>query len=105
MTPIPVSEENSVAFHLHLNILGEQKVMNGPVEIGESISIQCVEPGNKQHLKLLKDKKGNSNCYCFYIGYTFDMEVSHNNRIYPVKKLIGMVSKSLLAHLKKLKRA
>ena len=67
IAPISVSEENSVAFHLHLNILGEQKVMNGPVEIGESISIQCVEPGNKQHLKLLKDKKGNSNYYCFYI--------------------------------------
>ena len=57
ITRIPVSEENSVAFYLHLNILGEQKVMNGPVEIGESISIQCVEPGNKQHLKLLRQKR------------------------------------------------
>ena len=64
MTPIPVSEENSVAFHLHLNILGEQKVMNGPVEIGESISIQCLEPGKKQHLRILS--KTNCKCYCFY---------------------------------------
>ena len=57
MTPIPVSEENSVAFHLHLNILGEQKVMNGPVEIGESISIQCLEPGKHNTLDYLRQRK------------------------------------------------
>ena len=64
MTPIPVSEENSVGFFLHLNILGEQKVMNGPVEIGESISIQCLEPGKTQHCRILS--KTNCKCFCFY---------------------------------------
>ena len=45
MAPIPVPEENSAGFFLHLNFLGEQQSMSGPMEIGESILIQCLEPG------------------------------------------------------------
>ena len=44
MAPIPVPEENSAGFFLHLNFLGEQQAMSGPMEIGESILIQCLKP-------------------------------------------------------------
>ena len=43
--PIPVSQEGEVQFALHLNLLGEPQTVSGPMEIGESISIQCTEPG------------------------------------------------------------
>ena len=43
--PIPVPEENSAEFSLHLNFLGEPQAVSGPMEIGDTISIQCLEPG------------------------------------------------------------
>ena len=42
--PIPVSDD-SVEFSLHLNLLGEPQTMSGPMEIGESIAVQCKEFG------------------------------------------------------------
>ena len=45
VAPIPVPEDNSVGFFLHLNFLGEPQAVSGPMEIGDTISIQCLEPG------------------------------------------------------------
>ena len=84
MAPIPVSEDSSVGFLLHLNFLGVPQAVNGPMEIGESISIQCLEPGNFQI--------GICVFNLIFIGYTFDINFMHKNRIYPVEKLIGTVS-------------
>ena len=44
--PIPVSQEGEVQFSLHLNLFGEPQTVSGPMEIGESISIQCSDPGS-----------------------------------------------------------
>ena len=43
--PIPVSQVGEVQFSLHLNLFGEPQTVSGPMEIGESISIQCSDPG------------------------------------------------------------
>ena len=43
--PIPVSNEGEVKFSLHLNLLGEPQTVSGPMEIGETLSIQCSNPG------------------------------------------------------------
>ena len=43
--PIPVSQEGEVQISLHLNLLGEPSSVSGPMEIGESIVIQCSDPG------------------------------------------------------------
>ena len=45
--PIPAIED-SVEFSLYLNFLGEPQTMSGPMEVGESISVECKEPGNYQ---------------------------------------------------------
>ena len=45
--PIPVSNEGEVKFSLHLNLLGEPQTVSGPMEIGESLSIQCSDPGGR----------------------------------------------------------
>ena len=42
--PIPVSDD-SVEFSLHLNLLGEPQTMSGPMEIGETIAVQCKDFG------------------------------------------------------------
>ena len=47
MDPIPAIED-SVEFSLYLNFLGEPQTMSGPMEVGESISVECKEPGNYQ---------------------------------------------------------
>ena len=43
--PIPVPEDSMAGFSPHLNFLGEQQAVSGPMEIGDSIMIQCLEPG------------------------------------------------------------
>ena len=43
--PIPVFQEGEVQISLHLNLLGEPNSVSGPMEIGESIVIQCSDPG------------------------------------------------------------
>ena len=56
--PIPVSDD-SVEFSLHLNLLGEPQTMSGPMEIGETIAVQCKDfgkPNMRVRLKLI-------NCY------------------------------------------
>ena len=45
--PITATED-SVEFSLYLNFLGETQTMSGPMEVGESISVECKEPGNYQ---------------------------------------------------------
>ena len=47
MDPIPAIED-SVEFSLYLNFLGDPQTMSGPMEVGESISVECKEPGNYQ---------------------------------------------------------
>ena len=42
--PIPVSDD-SVEFSLHLNLLGQPQTRSGPMEIGESIAVQCKQEG------------------------------------------------------------
>ena len=37
--------DDSVEFSLHLNLLGEPQTMSGPMEIGETIAVQCKEFG------------------------------------------------------------
>ena len=48
--PIPVSDD-SVEFSLHLNLLGEPQTMSGPMEIGETIAVQCKDFG-KVYMRL-----------------------------------------------------
>lgn len=43
--PIPVSHDGELQISLHLNLLGEPNSVSGPMEIGESIAIQCSDPG------------------------------------------------------------
>ena len=45
--PIPVYQEGEVQFSLHLNLLGEPQTVSGPMEIGESLSIQCSDQGGQ----------------------------------------------------------
>ena len=49
--PIPVSDD-SVEFSLHLNLLGEPQTMSGPMEIGESIAVQCKDFGNLHKMSI-----------------------------------------------------
>ena len=37
--------DDSVEFSLHLNLLGQPQTMSGPMEIGESIAVQCKQEG------------------------------------------------------------
>ena len=48
--PIPVPEDTLAGFSLHLNFLGEQQAVSGPMEIGDSILIECLESGKEKHL-------------------------------------------------------
>ncbi len=54
--PIPVSKEGEVQFSLHLNLLGEPQTVSGPMEIGESLSIQCSDPGGQNIFILFKKR-------------------------------------------------
>ena len=42
--PIPVTND-SVEFSLHLDFLGQRKLISGPMSIGDSISIDRIEKG------------------------------------------------------------
>ena len=50
--PIPAIED-SVEFSLYLNFLGEPQTMSGPMEVGESISVECKEPGNYNQIIII----------------------------------------------------
>ena len=62
--PIPVSQEGEVQFSLHLNLLGEPQTVSGPMEIGESLSIQCSDPGGQNIFILFKKR-----CRKFLVSY------------------------------------
>ena len=80
--PIPATED-SVEFSLYLNFLGAPQTMSGPMEVGESISVECKEPGNQHHHR--------ANYYVIFSGYTFDLEVMDSGKYVPVSKIIATV--------------
>ena len=84
--PIPVSND-SVEFSLHLDFLGQRKMISGPMSIGDSMSINCIEKGNSCILCV------RNTCNKFWFpDYHFDMEIMYFNRYYPVQKIIATVS-------------
>lgn len=86
--PIPVSQEGEVQFSLHLNLLGEPQTVSGPMEIGESLSIQCSEPGGLKYFHL---DNVDRTFFLSLLDYTFDFEVLHKNKLYPATKIIARV--------------
>ena len=81
--PIPVSND-SVEFSLHLDFLGQRKMISGPMSIGDSISVDCSEKGNPFLVSMLSS--------ILYLDHHFDLEIMFSNRYYPVQKIIGTVS-------------
>ena len=49
--PIPAAND-SVKFSLYLDFLGQPKRISGPMNLGESISIDCLEEGFKVFYKI-----------------------------------------------------
>ena len=71
-------------FALHLNLLGETQTISGPMEIGESVSIKCINQGIILQLTLM--------FFSYSISdFTFDYEIMHKNKVYPVTKIIATV--------------